>query len=145
MELDFDKIIRIRKIRSVKSDLSKEENILTRPVLSDKKLIPKIYNVFTSLISDRECKPATNTVIQRKKFIFIVLYLYSPSSLAGDKMAPGLRDELSNVLGVQAKSTISNNCANLVFLYQNYTSFRKDVEYLCNKIISWLKSHESVE
>lgn len=67
MELDFDKIIRIRKIRSVKSDLSKEENILTRPVLSDKKLIPKIYNVFTSLISDRECKPATNTVILRKK------------------------------------------------------------------------------
>lgn len=28
MELDFDKIKRIRKIRSVKSDLSKEENIL---------------------------------------------------------------------------------------------------------------------
>ena len=26
MELDFDKIKRIRKIRSVKSDLSKEEN-----------------------------------------------------------------------------------------------------------------------
>ena len=145
MELDFDKIIRIRKIRSVKSDLSKEENTLSRPVLSDKKLIPEIHKVFTSLIVERGCKTATNTVIQRKKFIFIVLYLYSPSSLAGDKMAPGLRDELSNVLGVQAKSTISYNCANLVFLYQNYTSFRKDVEYLCNKIISWLKSHESVE
>ena len=30
MELDFDKIKRIRKIRSVKSDLSKEENILIK-------------------------------------------------------------------------------------------------------------------
>lgn len=145
MELDFDKIIRIRKIRSVKSDLSKEENALARPVLSDKKLIPEIHKVFTSLIVERGCKPATNTVIQRKKFIFIVLYLYSPSSLAGDKMAPGLRDELSNVLGVQAKSTISNNCANLVFLYLNYMDFRKDVELLCNKILSWLKSHGLIE
>ena len=43
MELDFDKIKRIRKIRSVKSDLSKEENILIKPILSDKKLIPLIY------------------------------------------------------------------------------------------------------
>lgn len=51
MELDFDKIIRIRKIRSVKSDLSKEENILTRPVLSDKKLIPEIHKVFKALSS----------------------------------------------------------------------------------------------
>lgn len=42
MELDFDKIKRIRKIRSVKSDLSKEENILIKPILSDKKLIPLI-------------------------------------------------------------------------------------------------------
>ena len=73
MELDFDKIIRIRKIRSVKSDLSKEENTLSRPVLSDKKLIPEIHKVFTSLIVERGCKPATNTVIQRKKFIFIFI------------------------------------------------------------------------
>lgn len=77
--------------------------------------------------------------MQRKKFIFIILYLYSPSSLAGDKMASGLRNELSKVLGIQAKSTISNNCANLVFLYQNYMDFRNDVEFIYNKILSWLK------
>ena len=78
--------------------------------------------------------------MQRKKFIFIILYLYSPSSLAGDKMASGLRNELSNVLGIQAKSTISNNCADLVFLYQyNYMNFRNDVEFIYNKILSWLK------
>ena len=78
--------------------------------------------------------------MQRKKFIFIILYLYSPSSLAGDKMASGLRNELSKVLGIQAKSTISNNSADLVFLYQyNYMNFRNDVEFIYNKILSWLK------
>ena len=130
MELDFDKIKRIRKIRSVKSDLSKEENILIKPILSDKKLIPLIY---------KKSDEGISTVMQRKKFIFIILYLYSPSSLAGDKMASGLRNELSKVLGIQAKSTISNNCANLVFLYQNYIDFRNDVEFIYNKILSWLK------
>ncbi len=146
MELDFDKIIRIRKNQKRKIGLVQGRKhpvpVRSCPTRSSYRDSQSLH---TSLIVERGCKTATNTVIQRKKFIFIVLYLYSPSSLAGDKMAPGLRDELSNVLGVQAKSTISNNCANLVFLYQNYTSFRKDVEYLCNKIISWLKSHESVE
>ena len=137
MELDFDKIKRIRKIRSVKSDLSKEENILIKPILSDKKLIPLIYKTFTNIIC-KKSDEGISTVMQRKKFIFI-LYLYSPSSLAGDKMASGLRNELSNVLGIQAKSTISNNCANLVFLYQNYMDFRNDVEFIYNKILSWLK------
>lgn len=78
MELDFDKIIRIRKIRSVKSDLSKEENTLSRPVLSDKKLIPEIHKVFTSLIVERGCKTATNI------HIFVIphdkAFIYNDSS-----------------------------------------------------------------
>ena len=66
MELDFDKIKRIRKIRSVKSDLSKEENILIKPILSDKKLIPLIYKTFTNIIwalSTILCKCKRDSVI----------------------------------------------------------------------------------
>lgn len=74
MELDFDKIKRIRKIRSVKSDLSKEENILIKPILSDKKLIPLIYKTFTNIIC-KKSDEGISTVMQRKKFIFIILYL----------------------------------------------------------------------
>lgn len=61
MELDFDKIKRIRKIRSVKSDLSKEENILIKPILSDKKLIPLIYKTFTNII----CKKSDEGIRSR--------------------------------------------------------------------------------
>ena len=43
MELDFNKIIRLKKIRIEKSELSEEENILTSPVLKDKSLIHEIY------------------------------------------------------------------------------------------------------
>ena len=71
MELDFDKIKRIRKIRSVKSDLSKEENILIKPILSDKKLIPLIYKTFTNIIC-KKSDEGISTVMQRKKFIFII-------------------------------------------------------------------------
>ena len=43
MELDFNKIIRLKKIRIEKSELSEEENALTAPILKDKSLIHEIY------------------------------------------------------------------------------------------------------
>ena len=83
--------------------------------------------------------PCIDSVTQRKKFIFIILYLFSPSSLAGGKMTAGLREEMSKVLGIQSKSTISDNCADVVFLYQNYGDFSGDIEYLYTEIVNRLK------
>ena len=89
-----------------------------------------VINFFTNL---------AHSVTQRKKFIFIILYLFSPSSLAGGKMTAGLREEMSKVLGIQSKSTISDNCADVVFLYQNYGDFSGDIEYLYTEIVNRLK------
>ncbi|RHT78644.1 hypothetical protein DW736_18185, partial [Coprobacillus sp. AM28-15LB] len=87
----------------------------------------------------RGCAPNIDSVTQRKKFIFIILYLFSPSSLAGGKMASGLRPEIAKVLGVQSECTISDNCADVVFLYQNYGDFSGDIEYLYTEIVNRLK------
>lgn len=43
MELDFNKIIRLKKIRIEKSELTEEENVLTSPILRDKSLIEEVY------------------------------------------------------------------------------------------------------
>lgn len=139
MELNFNKIIRLRKIRIEKSELSEEENALILPMLSDKTLIREVYKTFVEILNERGCPPNIDSVTQRKKFIFIILYLFSPSSLAGGKMAAGLREEMSKVLDIQSKSTISDNCADVVFLYQNYGDFSRDIEYLYTEIVNRLK------
>ena len=139
MELNFNKIIRLKKIRIEKSELSEEENSLTSPILTNKNLIHEIYKIFCEVLNDRDCPPCIDSVTQRKKFIFIILYLFSPSTLAGGKMLCGLREEISGVLGIQSKSTISDNCADVVFLYQNYSDFCEDIEYLYTEIINRLK------
>ena len=105
MEFNIEKIIRIKRIRMEKSILSEEENALSEPILTDQSLICKIYQHFTCTLNEMGCPPNPKSVTQRKKFIFIILYLYSPSTLAGGKMARGLREELSKTLGVQSTST----------------------------------------
>ena len=57
MELDFNKIIRLKKIRIEKSELSEEENALTTPILKDKSLIHEIYKIFVELLNERGCPP----------------------------------------------------------------------------------------
>ena len=86
----MNRIDRIVEIRKLKADLSGEETRLSSPVLDDFSLIDGIYDVFTrSVRNDR------GVVILRKEFLFIVMYLYSPSTLAGGKMEKGLREKIS--------------------------------------------------
>ena len=138
MELDFNKIIRLKKIRIEKSELSEEENTLASPILRDKSLIRDIYKIFVELLNSRSLPPCIDSVTQRKKFIFIILYLFSPSSLAGGKMTAGLREEMSRVLGVQSKR-VQFPTTDVVFLYQNYGDFSGDIEYLYTEIVNRLR------
>ena len=94
----FSEIAEIKSIREQKSKLSEREKELTEPILTDLDMIGMLYRWFQEIISQKEIFRSGN-VTQRKKFIFIILFLYSPSTLAGGKMKNGLRDKLAEVLG----------------------------------------------
>ena len=139
MELDIDKIERIKAIRKEKSVLSGEENALSAPILRDMSLISEIYALFADILSERPCPPDIRSVTQRKKFIFIILYLYSPGTLAGGKMKSGLREEMARTLGVKSVTIVSNNLEDVVFFYRNYKTFSADIGHIYTEILRRLK------
>ena len=71
----FSKIVEIRSIRDQKARLSERERELTKPILTDLDMIPTLYEWFKEIVSQQEVFRAN--VPQRKKFIFIILILYS--------------------------------------------------------------------
>ena len=133
----FSEIAEIKSIREQKSKLSEREKELTEPILTDLDMIGMLYRWFQEIISQKIFR--SGNVTQRKKFIFIILFLYSPSTLAGGKMKNGLRDKLAEVLGVNAQTTISNNRNNLVFSYQLYKYFRQDVDWIYGEMMERIK------
>lgn len=135
----FDKISELKHIREQKSKLSERESELTRPFLTDLSLIATLFVWFNEIQADRVCSPRVDSVIQRKKFIFIVLYLFSPSTLAGGKIANGLRIVLAEILGFKSPTAISNLCTDAVFLYSNYKDYRNDIDSLYGEIFKRLK------
>lgn len=134
----FSEIAEIKSIREQKSKLSEREKELTEPTLTDLDMIGTLYGWFQEIISQKEMFRVGN-VTQRKKFIFIILFLYSPSTLAGGKMKNGLRNKLGEVLGINAQTAISDNRNSLVFSYQLYKYFRQDVDFIYMEMMKRIK------
>lgn len=135
---EFSVVSELKSIREQKSRLSEREQELSEPVLYDYLLIEEIYEWFKEILSGLTLPPCIDSPTQRKKFIFIVLFLYSPSTLAGGKMKVGLRDKISEVTGCTG-SLISHNCEDVTFFYQQYKSHRQDIDYLYIEILNRLK------
>ena len=130
----FSNIFELKSIREQKYRLSERESEIAKPVLTDLGMIDTLYEWFKEIALEGKELPKGN-VSQGKKFIFIILYLYSPTTLAGGKMRAGLREKLAEVFPIKEKSVVSNNTNNLVFSYQLYKYFRQDVERIYKEII----------
>lgn len=139
MVKEFSSIEELRSIRSEKSRLSEREYELSYPMLEDMDLIPDIYEWFKEFLENRPLPPNINSVLQRKKFLFIILFLYSPSTLAGGRITNGLREELSKLFPNVSPCVISNNISDVYFIYNQYKETRKEIEEIYTEIINKLK------
>ena len=139
MTKEFSSIVELRSIREQKSRLSEREQELASPILTDLSLIPEIYGWFKELLAGMDCPPNPESVTQRKKFLFIVLFLFAPSVLAGGRLPNGIRAEISGVFSDVSPCVISNNIADVSFIYQQYKDFRQDIDYLYAEIVKRLR------
>lgn len=135
----FSEISELKSIRDQKRRLSEREAELSTPLLKDLSLITKVYEWFNEISENRDCSPRKESVAQRKKLIFIVLAIYSPSTLAGGKMNDGIRIKIAELFNGCSPSNISHNLSDVTFQYQNYKDFRRDIDYLYSEILSRLK------
>lgn len=128
MEQIIETIKRIEKSRTALRQAMADNEIATSPKLRDLNLIPKIYKVFEEL-KGKEIK-----VNDRKEFIFVVIYLYSPNKFFGGKMPQGLRRAITKVTKVTCASVISATCTELMVLYTTYSDFRQNVDMLMGSL-----------
>ena len=134
----FSEIAEIKFIREQKSRLSAREKELTEPTFTDLDMIRTLYDLFKESLSGRDCPGRAESVTQRKKFIFIVLFLYSPSTMAGGRISNKIREVLSEVIGC-TPFYISHNVENVIFFYQQYKDFRQDVDWVFTEMMEKLK------
>lgn len=139
MEKDFIK--KMQSIRIAKKELIKKEKELSTPILSDISLIGKVYDIFRSIVKSEQA----NRVEQRREFIFVSVCLFSPRTLAGDKIKPCMREEIGKVLEMRSKSRISSNLAEILLMYKVSEKFSEKMDRLVSEVMDQLKVKGLIE
>jgi hypothetical protein len=135
----LEDIAKLRDIRTEMSVLEVCKEKLKRPVLEDFAMLPTLYEWFKDILSDKPLPPDPDSVTQRKKFLFVVVVLYSPATFCGYATKARLRKELARMFGV-ADVTISRNIADMLFFYDNYNDFQSETEAMYEQIKSRLEA-----
>lgn len=133
MEQIIETIKKIEKARTALRQAIADNELATSPRLKDLSLISKIYEIFEQ-VKGNEIK-----VNDRKEFIFVVIYLYSPNKFFGGKMPQGLRRAITKATKVTCASVISATCTELMVLYTTYADFRHDVDELMQIVLNKLE------
>lgn len=141
---EFSSIAEIKNIREQKSRLSEREAELVSPILTNLEFIPYIYELFKNIVRTINIPPREK-IIQRKEFLFIILFLFVPSVLAGGRIPNGVRKSLEHVFPKVKPCTISNNIADVFFLYQQYKYFRSDINIIYKEMLKRLEEGNTLD
>lgn len=133
MEQIIETIKKIEKARTALRQAIADNELATSPRLKDLSLIPKIYEIFEQM-KGKEIK-----VNDRKEFIFVVIYLYSPNKFFGGKMPQGLRRAITKATKITCANVISVTCTELMVLYTTYLDFRRGVDELMQAVLQKLE------
>lgn len=139
-KINIGKVVAMKKLREKVCELSGMMKELCEPILDDLTLLPVIYEAYKRVLLRRGSSEDITSVRNRKKFLMVVLYLYSPKTLAGFRIQRiGLRKKLSELFGLTTSTPISDNCAGLIVQYHAYADFRRDVDLIFQEVIDALE------
>lgn len=117
---------KIQKVKREKRRIDEEERELCKPSITDLSRMGELYEKFLSICPDR-------TPSNKKKFIFVAIYLYHPGALVSGKMRKGLRNAIANTLKCHPVQ-ISYESRNLLFHYQRYKTLSSELDEILSQI-----------
>lgn len=141
----FAQIKQLNEIHQEQETLAKREKELSTPKLTDLELIPTIFKWFCELLKENKSKKKDYQTEKYQKFIFIILFLYTPNTLAGGKIRRGVRDKLAEVLGYKSPTAISNFSSSIMFVYKTYDEYQADINRVYAGIAVLLEQKEETE
>lgn len=140
----FSIISELNNIRSEKEKLMLKEKELSQASLTSLELIPVMYEWYKEIQKKRSYPVNEGTTKFKKEFIFLILFLFSPTALTGDRIASGVRRVLSDLFELKSPSAISNLCKDVTFQYCNYYDFRRDIHRIYSIILERLLKEDLI-
>lgn len=140
MHLDIAKLTTMQSAVSESRALSNLISEYSTPLLDDVSLIPEMYKAYVKVMG-RYPGIDIHSAWNRKKFLMVVAYCYTPVTLVGVRVKKsGLRPAMLKLFGLNSPSALAGDCANLLTLYVVYADFRRDVDLIFDEVRRSLQS-----
>ena len=128
----------INAIRKERENLEIREREILKPLLTDLSLMSTIKEMFIGILAEKPLPPLASSPAQRRKLLFVILYLYAPGVLLGDRFPNGVRKAIVDIFPDASPAVISHNSNDLLFLFENYRDFRDEVTAIFHVVVEKL-------
>jgi hypothetical protein len=135
----LNEILQLREAQKEKEGLMMREKELKTPVLSDLSFIPTLYGWFLEILNDIPLPPNPDSVLQRKKFLFAVVLLYSPATFCGDLTKAGLCTELAKLFHL-SRGSVLRDISSMLLYYENYRDYAEGAEWIYREFVRRLEA-----
>lgn len=144
---EFIKIFELKSLSEQESELEKRKIELSKPLLTKLEYIPMMYKWSCELhVSCGALKKEEADAKFKREFLFVVLYFYSPETLAYQKkIKNGVRGVLAEVLGFTAASGVSNLSLDVATWYGRYKDYQQSIDSLFLALKSRLEAEGLIE
>nr|DAI53189.1 MAG TPA: hypothetical protein [Caudoviricetes sp.] len=132
-------ITRIKSLNETKQSVAEEERLLSSPIVTDLSMVETVFQY--CLDAYFELHPNNKLRHSSRRVLFVMMFIFSPKTLAGAKIAVGVRDKLAALYHAQPQN-ISYYVRNLMFFYNVYMDFQSDVDYIFAEVYKKLREYQ---
>ena len=130
----MNRLDELRRVRSEIERLRDAERRLSVPIVINEGMIGNLYDVFSMTLKWLHPDGNPKDTENRKKFLYAIIYLFSPATLVGGVMRHRLREIVSRITGC-TPTGVSRDYKTAMFFYATYNEFRKDVDIIIRDML----------
>lgn len=139
----MNRVKELQRVRSEIEGLKDDYERLSVPIVLDMGLISNLYDVFSMSLKRQAPDASPRDTNSRKKFLYAILYLFSPATLVGDVMRHRLREYISGVIGC-TPTGVSRDYKTAMFFYSTYKTFQDEVNEVIRDMLCMLGKESEI-
>ena len=139
----MNRVEELRRVRSQIERLKDDEKRLSVPIVMNMGMIRNLYDVFKMSLKRINPDASPRDTNSRKKFLYAILYIFSPATLVGEVMRHKLRESVSCVIGC-TPTGVSRDYKTGLFFYATYKGFHDEVDEIIRDMLMVLGKESEI-